>query len=274
MGKAKVVDTRMYNSFINMCAKEEKIGEIPRVFEMMKEDGCKPNSFTTALTIKGYCYSCQFTKAQEVFDNLFETEGHVDAVSFNTLLNGGVSLNKWSVAESLVKNMDSYGFKPSNVTLGTIIKMWGKRKNVAKCFEAVERFASKYSIQPNGMSRACLVCACALCNSIKGAAKTIEDMRADGQGLNGKPLETVIKACMRCHQMDVGVQILDKQLDLRAASAQEVDSHIFEKLRWAVSMVEAHQQVDKQLFEKLAAVGAKVPKRKIMSEKVAKRSDS
>merc|ERR1719199_492438 len=101
----------------------------------MLEDDCRTDTSTASLLIKGHCYAGQLKTALAIFEELRCGSGKPDVVAFNTLLDGCIRAKQFSLADHLVNNIEAWGVEPTNCTLGTIVKMWGRRKQLDKCFE-------------------------------------------------------------------------------------------------------------------------------------------
>lgn len=255
--KAKLTMTTMlYNFFIDVEAKAGNVDALAQLVEMLHEDGCTPDNFTVSLQVKGYCYSGELKKAFDVFNEARELNLKGDTVAFNTLLDGCIRCNDYVLADSLVGSIDDYGVVPSNFTVGTIIKMWGRRRQLEKCFETAAEFCQRYGIVASGPVRACLLSACVLNRDADRAFKVLNEIRQGREGLDSKALGSVITLCLRINRLDGAVELLDEVGTL--SSSTDVATDILDQTANALSKAGLMETVGLPLFQRLRLKGVSV----------------
>merc|ERR1719343_558665 len=103
--------------------------EVLLIRDMMQQDGCPPDDYTTSLIVKAYCASGKPQMAFKVFDAMSQGRvGNGDTVIFNTLLDGCIRNNYFELADYLIEKLEIYKITPTNFTLGIIVKLWGRRR--------------------------------------------------------------------------------------------------------------------------------------------------
>merc|ERR1719310_110446 len=151
MRKDKVeMNTSLYNSLIDVQARVGAMDEVLLLRDMMQQDGCNPDDLTTSLIVKAYCSSGNLKMAFRVFDEMSTGRvGDGDTVIFNTLLDGCVRNNDFELADDLMEKLEYYRITPTNFTVGIVVKMWGRRRELDKAFEAASAMTKKYRFQLN-----------------------------------------------------------------------------------------------------------------------------
>jgi pentatricopeptide repeat protein len=248
--------TMLYNLLIDAEAKTGQMHELVLIVSMMQSDGCKPDGFTLSLQVKAYCYAGELKKALSIFDTARENNLKGDTVAFNTLLDGCIRHHDFALADQLVANIDEYGVPPSNFTVGTIIKMWGRRRQLDKCFEAAEEFGSKYGIVPTGPVRACLMSACVLNKDVERAFVVLEAIHKDGETLDAKALGSMIGLCLRCGRLEDALKLTDEVGG--AFVTKDIGAEVLDQLSFSLAKEDKLEAVGIPLFEKLRARGVNV----------------
>lgn len=248
--------TMLYNFLIDGEAKAGEMKELVYLVEMMNQDGCQPDNFTVSLQVKGYCYSGELKKACSVFDKARQQSLKADTVAFNTLLDGCIRHNDFPLADQLIASIETYGVVPSNFTVGTIIKMWGRRRQLDKCFEAADEFCQKYNIVPSGPVRACLMSACVLNKDIDRAFGVLRSIRSGHESLDAKALGSLISLCTRSSRLDDAVKLMD-ELGMDN-STREIGGEVLDQLAFALGKADQLESVGIPLFKRLKARGVNV----------------
>merc|ERR1719277_614304 len=144
------MSTSLYNSLIDVQARTGATDEALKLRDMMQQDGCEPDDLTTSLIVKAYCASGNMKMALKVFDAMSTGKvGDGDTVIYNTLLDGCVRNNDFELADYLIQNLEFYKIRATNFTLGIIVKMWGRRRDLDKAFEIASNMTKKHNFQMN-----------------------------------------------------------------------------------------------------------------------------
>eukprot|EP00928_Gymnodinium_smaydae_P086946 TRINITY_DN7132_c0_g2_i1.p1 TRINITY_DN7132_c0_g2~~TRINITY_DN7132_c0_g2_i1.p1 ORF type:complete len:1109 (-),score=316.76 TRINITY_DN7132_c0_g2_i1:71-3229(-) len=257
--------TALYNLLIDSNARIGNTAEVQRLRNLMVEDKCTPDDYTLSLTTKAYCVSGKLRDAFEEFSqmNIAEmSDGGV--VVFNTLLDGCIRNDDFDAFDHLLSSMDKYGIKPTSFTLSTIVKCWGRRRNLDKAFEAVDTFHTKYKVEKNLPVKMCLLSACALCDDLDRALQVFMDIRQSGNGVTSKPYKALIPLSVRVNSLDVAVQLTKEAYGL-APNCNKVglgddgdESVILVRLMRALKRVGKLQTTGLPLLEQIKATGARI----------------
>jgi pentatricopeptide repeat domain-containing protein 1 len=246
----------LYNLLIDAQAKSGNMGELAMLVEMMNEDVCKPDNFTVSLQVKGYCYNGELKKAFAIFDAARAQHVKADTVAFNTLLDGCIRYNDYNLADQLLENLEEFGVVPSNFTVGTIIKMWGRRRQLDKCFQTAAEFCKKYNIIPSGPVRACLMSACVLNKDVDRAFQVLEHVRAGGEVLDAKALGSMISLCVRNGRLEDATRLLDEVGGPHCT--KEIAGEVLDQVAVALSKEDKLESIGVPLFSKLSSRGVDV----------------
>merc|ERR1719330_904497 len=112
-----------------------------------------------------------------------QTSGLVkDSVVYNTLLDGCLRHSKFALADTLLGEMERSDVAPSNFTLGILVKMYGRRRQLNRAFEAIESLTKRHNFTPNSHVWTSLVCACVSNNALGKAREVIRDAHASSGG--------------------------------------------------------------------------------------------
>jgi len=167
-----------FTTLINAHAKNGLMKRAEQLLEEMEKEGCKPNGITYASLIRGHCVRGDLSAALKLFQQMLRCGFQADSVIFNTLLDGCVQHGNFPLADELLVEMQNHNVSPSNYTLSIIVKMWSKRGELDKAFEAV------YSAleDPNGpyvdaQVGACIVGSCIHNKAPNRAIEVFNDMK-------------------------------------------------------------------------------------------------
>jgi pentatricopeptide repeat protein len=238
------VTTCMYNAIIDAHSRRGSMDEILHLLQRMTEDGCVPDDFTHSLIVKGYCVKGDLKHAVSVFSNMKKTGSEGDTVVFNTILDGCIRHNDTELADKLLSNIDTYNIVPSSFTLGTIVKMWGRRRNVPKAFEAVETFPVKYGFHLNTPVQTCLMSACLLSDDGDRALDVFEAIRRQGKGADSKAYDSLVSGLTRLGRFAEAVRLVEeayrltpeaKNLDLGMFGGQTMQPGVLDDLLRALA---------------------------------------
>jgi len=258
-----IMNTSLYNSLIDVHARVGAIDHVMRLQETMKADGCPPDDLTTSLIVKAYCTTGKLKMAFKVFDEMSSNRaGAGDTVIFNTLLDGCIRASDFESAEYLVENLEAYRIYPTNFTLGIIVKMWGRRRQLDKAFAAVETMTQQYNFYVNSPVLSCLMCACLLDDNIDAALLVFGQLKASGGGPDCKAYGNLISGAARLRRVDVAVQLTEEAFGLTNAHVgfqpKEMDTAVLGQLVRTLDKEGKIESVGMPLFSKLRDRGLPV----------------
>lgn len=264
MRKVKMpMNTVVYNALIDAQARVGLMDEVSILVQHMEPDGCTPDVITYSTIVKGYCYKGNLDKAFEVLGNMQQSHMVKDCVIYNTLLDGCVRHNRADLADVLLEDMDRFKIIPSNFTLGILVKMWGRRKQLDKAFMALEEIPKKHGFKANAQAKTCLMCACLNNHDLVSALKVFEDLRSSEHGADWKTYGSLISGTVRHGQMEQAVALVQDAYGfnpkIRKASApgHSLESECLEQLLRALAQRGQMESLGVPLLKKLR--NARVP---------------
>jgi pentatricopeptide repeat protein len=254
--------TPLYNSVIDVLARNGSMKEVLAIRELMDKDGCEPDDFTMSLVVKAHCMHGSLDKAFEVFQTLSRRKSPDslgDTVIYNTLLDGCVRRNSFQTADHLVEQMEAYNIRPTNFTLGIVVKMWGRRRQLDKAFAAMETMTKKYGFVVNNPVRSCLMSACLLNDDLPRAISTFDVFKASA---DSKAWCSLISGAIRLNNLEVAVRLTEEVYSLTEQkvcfTAQEVDSSVLDQLTRSLNKAGLMNSLGLPLLTKLRAKGVPV----------------
>jgi len=166
-----------YTSLIDAHARVGKMEQAKKLFDQMEQEGCEPNVITFSAVVKGHCMAGDVDEAFSVFRSMLSRGLSADTVMFNTLLDGCVRHSRFELADQLLGDMSKYAVIPSKFTLSIIVKMWGRRQQVDKAFEAVYASIKEGHRCLDAQVGTCLISVCLHNNAVDRAVKVLEEMK-------------------------------------------------------------------------------------------------
>jgi len=252
----------VYNALIDSQARVGAMDEVSRLVESMEPNGCSPDSITYSTIVKGYCIKGDLDKAFDVFRSMQKNGMAVDSIVYNTIMDGCTRHNRMDLVDLVLEDMDKFSIKPSNFTLGILIKMYGRRHQLEKAFKVIEELPRKHGLQINGQVRTCLMCACLSNHDLGRAMKVFEEIQAAG-GADGKAYSSLLCGLVRLGQLEKALAIVEEAYGLGKvkqrglAPGQVLEAQALEQFMQALGKSKLMQSVGVPLIEKLRA--AKVP---------------
>merc|ERR1719491_1744738 len=170
------------------------------------------------------------------------------------------------LADSVIEDMEKYNVRPSNFTLGILVKMYGRRRQLDKAFEVIGPQAQKHGIRPNSQVKTCLMCACLNNHEFDRAFQVFEDLKTT-EGADAKAYGACISGIVRNSRgrLPEAVELVKEAYGLnecgsnghKVNSAPGVEMDALEQLLRALGSQGMMQSVASPLLEQLRA--ARVP---------------
>merc|ERR1719401_2238697 len=111
------------------------------------------------------------------------------------------------IADMVLEDMTTRKIKASNFTIGILVKMYARRRELDKAFEVVEQFPAKHGITLNAQAHTCLMRACINNNDLDRAFQVFYEMKASGQEVDAKAYSALISGSVRQGHIDKAVKI-------------------------------------------------------------------
>ena len=114
-----------------------------------------PDRITYSTLIKGFCTHGDLPKAMALMKSMKEQGLAPDAIIYNTVMDGCVGKDKFSLCDELYESMKKEGVKATDYTLTVLIKRFGRDAKLNKAFELVNTFPQMYNVRPSVAALAC-----------------------------------------------------------------------------------------------------------------------
>ncbi|RAL53675.1 hypothetical protein DM860_012290 [Cuscuta australis] len=112
-----------YTTVISAFVEQGSMDQAREVLAEMARIGVPANRITYNILIKGYCQKCQIDKAGELVKEMVNSTGiEPDVVSYNTLMDGCISVDDSSGALSYFNEMRARGIGPNKISYTTLMK--------------------------------------------------------------------------------------------------------------------------------------------------------
>jgi pentatricopeptide repeat protein len=208
------MNTVVYNGIIDAHARVGHTKEVATLLKSMEDDGIEPDDITKSIVVKGYCMTGELDKAMQVFCGLPAQPNQNNVIVYNTILDGCCRHNRNDLADKLLANMEEYNITPSNYTLGIVVKMWGRRKNLAEALTAVEVLPKKYGFRANGPVRTCLLFACLRNDAVDKALDVFDEIRIAGNHADSKLFSALVNNCAKTGKFKQAVALVEEAYGL------------------------------------------------------------
>lgn len=208
------MNTVVYNAVIDAQARVGAMEAVSELVAAMEADGVVPDNISLSTIVKGYTVKGDLDKAFEVFRDMQRTGMARDCIVYNTLLDGCTRHSRFDLADRVVKEMEDRDVTPSNFTVGILVKMYGKRRQLNKAFEVIDTVPVKYGFTANAQVKTCLICACLNNNSVDKAFEIFDQLRAGQRQADAKSWGAMISGCLRLKRVDDAVRLLEEAYGL------------------------------------------------------------
>lgn len=210
MQAAKIpMNTKVYNAVIDAQVRDGLMDEVKNLMQNMEQHGCTPDGITFSLIVKGYCFMGDLDKAFEVLRDMQKNHMAKDSVIYNTLLDGCVRHDRMDLADLILEDMENFNIVPSNFTLGILVKMYGRRKQLKKAFEAMSELQKRHGFKANDHVKTCLMSACFHNHDVEAAFKVFEELRTSEQGADWKTYSSMISGAVRHGYIEKAVAVVE-----------------------------------------------------------------
>jgi len=120
----------------------------------------------------------------------------VDEGLFNALLDACCQLKDVSQLQSTMDQMERLQVEPSAVTLGILVKTYGRAGQIDKVMDVWNKMLPQRQ-QANAVTYGCMLDSCVKCGDLKRALQVFEDVKSEGKHRNTVLYTTLIKGCSK-----------------------------------------------------------------------------
>jgi pentatricopeptide repeat protein len=157
--------------------------------------------------------------------------------------------------------MVNSGVRPTNFTLGIIVKMYGARNELHKAFEVLVDWSERYGLKPNTQVKNCILCACVKNRNIDLAYKVYGEIKSCGESIDVKSYNCLVHANIQLGRLQEAVDLVREAYGLGQPRGlpmhQTLQDDKLEKLMHALTRKKLMESLGMPLLESLRA--AKVP---------------
>mmetsp|Transcript_78572 Transcript_78572/g.163244 ORF Transcript_78572/g.163244 Transcript_78572/m.163244 type:complete len:1079 (+) Transcript_78572:191-3427(+) len=252
----------VYNAVIDAQARVGAMENVSEIVSQMEQDGVKPDVISLSTIVKGYCIKGDVEAAFRVFREMQNNGMVKDSIVYNTLLDGCTRNNRFDMADSLLEDMEANHIRPTNFTMGILVKMWGRRRQLDKAFEALATLPTKHGFVPNTQVKTCLISACINNGAVEEAFEVLDSIKKAGYGVEAKVYSAMVNGLVRQGELDKAVALLVEAHGLRGGRPQLapggwIEADAIEKLAHGLAQRGLGEKVGVPLLDQLRA--AKVP---------------
>lgn len=206
----------LYNTLMDAQARLGGTNEIHELFDAMEGDGVAPDSRTYCTMVKGYCMKGDLEKAIEVFRQMQTSGMAQECVVYNTILDGCNRHNRMDLAKTILQEFEDKCIIPTNFTLGILVKMYSRRRQLDKAFEVVYELPKKHGFAANMQTKACLISACVSSQSYERGLEVLKDMTSTGEACaEPRAYGMMISALTRAGQVEKAVELVEEAYGLK-----------------------------------------------------------
>ena len=186
-------------SYLNTIIKNQGLDDAWSAMEVMMNNNDYPDKFTVSRMIARTVRQ-RLTRASlpSVYRGLnlclrfIEKECDVDEVLFNAMLDTCCRLKDIGQLELTMERMAACDVKPTAVTLGILVKTYGKSRDLAKVLQVWEDMKEQRR-QANDVTFGCMIDACVTCGDQSKALEVFEELKLQGRHRNVCFYTTLIK---------------------------------------------------------------------------------
>lgn len=205
----------VYNALIDAQARAGAMGRAHELLIAMEEDGVAPDGITHGTMLKAYCTIGDLDKAFEIFRGMQKAGWASDCIVYNTLLDSCTKHNRVDMADRVLADFERNCVRASNFTLGILVKMYGRRRQLGKAFDVLGDFAAQHKLTPNIQVRACLMSVCINNGALDRALELFEAIKRDSEGqVNSKTCDNVLSGLMRAGRLQHCVRFVEEAYGL------------------------------------------------------------
>lgn len=254
--------TVVYNALIDSQARGGLMDEVGILLQSMEKNSCAPNAITYSLIVKGYCCKGNLDKGFQVLRDMQQIHSTTDSVIYNTLLDGCFRHNRMDLADALLEDMEKYNIVPSNFTLGILVKMYGRRRQLDKAFETFEKIPKKFGFRANAQVKTCLMCACLINHDPAAALKVFQELRCCDRGADSKAYASMISGLLNHGWIEQALALVEDASGLTLGSdvkplpiGQGLKTETYEQILRTLEQRGQMKSVGLPLLQRLHAAG-------------------
>lgn len=271
------MNTIVYNAVMEAQARVGALGNMSELKKKMEEDGYAPDTISCGTLVKGHCIAGDMDKAWELFQSMQKKNLIKDVVVCNAILDGCNRHTRWDIADKVLEYLEMGIVTPSNFTLGMMVKMYGRRRQVDLAFQQVEKFCMRFGLVVNAQVRTCLAVACVHNGALDRGLQILEEAKSASGCVDAKLYGSLIFGCLRNRQVSRAVELVEEACGINTQRmlppGQFLDAETLEKLFLTIKHHGLSEQLGIPLAERMRANGIPLSAR-LLASLLASRSQS
>lgn len=201
-----------YNTLIDALVRTDDLGRAAAVFRDMSTRGVDPDVVTYSTLIKGHCSRGDLDQALLLLGQMQRRGIVPDAILFNSILDGCAHQKMRSLTEQVLRDMETAGVAPSNFTVSTLVKLYGRCGDLDAAFHVFNTYPAAFGFQVNAQVCTCLMSACIANGELSKALGVYDTMRAAGCTSDAKTYKTLLSGCLRYRDLTGAVRLINEAL--------------------------------------------------------------
>jgi len=261
-----VVDLQTYRALLAACVRNSDMVQASELFHDLVATGLEADLGTFSAMIRGYCAVGNLELAMTLLHLLRRQGIKPDITLFNAILDGCCSRNMSMLAEQVLQDMEDVGVLPSNQTVATLVRLYGRLRNLERSLEIFHELPKRHGLEVSSQTFASVISVC-LNNARPDLAITaFESMKQSGCATDARTYEALIMGCLRQGDIERAVCLIDDALGLNAVDLQ--NNRLVSRVCLQTTLVEdvlrliGRRRLSKQLGEplllRLGSVGFEV----------------
>jgi len=260
----------VYNALIDAQARSGNTEKIAQLRRAMQRDGVEPDAITYSTMVKSHCVKGDMSRALETLKEMQDMGLVRDCVVFNTVLDWCTKHNRMDIADGVLEDFERLNIQPSNFTVGILVKMYGRRRQLERAFQVAQQLPAKWGFKPNAQVCTCLMSACFLNNSPGKAIEVFNDLLKVG-GADSKSLGVALNGLIRTGRVREAAALVEDALGLSTGSRRSsftyetLPTECLEPLFTSLAQRGLAEEVAMPLISKLRKAGISINSRLLSS---------
>jgi len=198
--------------------------------------------------VKAYCVKGQLEKAIQAMKGIQQCNLQHDAVVYNTVLDACCSHSRHDLVEPILQDMEAHRVAPTVFTLGILIKIYARQKQLDKAFEAMETLPKQGNFKTNQQVWIALMCSCLNNAEPARGMEVYQRIRARHLDVDGRAYEVLVSGLVRYGFLHHAIKAVEQAYGLQAGTCED-----------RLELAERSKRLDlgclQQLFARLARLG-------------------
>jgi len=199
-----------FNGVVDAAVRARAYGEAWDTLELLLTHGRRADKYFVSILTKSLEASTDrrcVRRGIALVDRFIEQQREdVDEIVFNSLLNVLGHVSDMQKLQQTLHKMTEYGVLPSAVTYGTVVKAYGRARDIEMVLKVWDEMRGR-CLGVNPVTCGCLLDACVKCGHLDKAMHIFQEMRLQGLHKNTVLYATLIKGLAKARDLASAVQL-------------------------------------------------------------------